>query len=66
MDPLEIYDYLTVTRGRLLDGARPRRDANRSAQCLATIGMPRRARLQMFWSAIRTENFEIFSRPQNF
>ena len=33
---------------------------------LATVSMPRRVRLRGFFSAIRTENFEKFSRPQNF
>ena len=34
--------------------------------CLASIGMPRRACLRVFFAMIRTENFEIVSRPQNF
>ena len=50
----------------LLDDARPCREANRSAMSLATIGMPRRAGLHAFFAAIRTANFEKFSRPQNF
>ena len=53
-------------KSELPDDARPCHDAKRSAMCLASIDLPRRARLRAFFGAIRTENFEKFSRPQNF
>ena len=46
--------------------ARPCRHCCRSSQGRRSTGTPRRARLHASFDAIRTENFQIFSGPQNF
>ena len=49
-----------------LDDAQPPGEPQRSPNMVPSVGTPRRVRFRAMCSAFRIENFENFSRPQNF